>query len=361
MQTTSDLDELSESPTHTQNVNALQVGAGSADEDSPNEDYSDDSEESVTGTVRGTTTSTSSLRVITFEEELGRPAGEHLVQYQHLNPYLRKSPKFNSRESDPKSLYYPFISEHDFALASWFTKSKTTKGRMDEFLRDPRLRAMNGSCSFRGADDWRVRMHEIPWGIKNDQWQATKIRIDSKIADMKSTEHIIYHRDIIETIRFLLGHGPFKDNLTYAPERHYLADGARVYNEMHTGDWWWSQQTQLPDGATVVPLLLATDKTMLTQHHGDLALWPVYLTIGNLDIKTRKSQIRPSMVLVGLIPVVKVGKEHGPDLKSEVYHKAMGHILQRESPNRHDYYLPDCWFDLRTRTNVQIGVCNVLR
>lgn len=69
---------------------------------------------------------------------------------------------------------------------------------------------------------------------------------------------------------------------------------------MHTGDWWWSPQEQLDEGATIAPLLLVTDKTMLTQHHGDLKMWPVYVTIGNLDISARRNQIRPSMVLLGL-------------------------------------------------------------
>lgn len=75
-------------------------------------------------------------------------------------------------------------------------------------------------------------------------------------------------------------------------------------------------------------LLLATDKTMLTQHHGDLAVCPVYLTTGDPGLKTRKSQIRPGMVLIGLIPVVKVGKEPGTNLRSEAHHKAMEHILE---------------------------------
>ena len=35
--------------------------------------------------------------------------------------------------------------------------------------------------------------------------------------------------------------------------------------------------------ATMVPLLLATNKTMLTEHIRDMAQWPVYLTIGTFS------------------------------------------------------------------------------
>ena len=40
---------------------------------------------------------------------------------------------------------------------------------------------------------------------------------------------------------------------------------------MHTEDWWWKTQDKLPDGSTIVPLLIDTDKTILTQHHRDVA------------------------------------------------------------------------------------------
>jgi len=33
-------------------------------------------------------------------------------------------------------------------------------------------------------------------------------------------------------------------------------------------DWWWETQEQLPLGATVVLIILASDKTQLTQHTG---------------------------------------------------------------------------------------------
>ena len=96
---------------------------------------------------------------------------------------------------------------------------------------------------------------------------------------------------------------------------------------MHTAEWWWETQDQLPDQATVVPLLIATDKTLLTQHHGDVSGWPVYLTIGNLDRKTRRSQKRPGQLLVGFLPVVP---NTGDGVKAKIWHLAMETILKRK-------------------------------
>lgn len=38
----------------------------------------------------------------------------------------------------------------------------------------------------------------------------------------------------------------FKDDLIFAPEQHFTDNErtCRVYNEMHTGEWWWSVQVR---------------------------------------------------------------------------------------------------------------------
>jgi len=55
-----------------------------------------------------------------------------------------------------------------------------------------------------------------------------------------------YCRDIIECIRSLYGDPEFVQDLVFAPERHYTSAErtSRIYNEMHTGDWWWTVQVR---------------------------------------------------------------------------------------------------------------------
>ena len=139
-------------------------------------------------------------------------------------------------------------------------------------------------------------MHEIPWGIPNDRFYKANINIVTKDGiDQSNQRYTIYYRDIINIIRFLLEHGPFENNLKYTPERYYIVrleedeSTSRVYNEMYTGNWWWRTQEQIPDGGTVIPILISSDKTVLSQHHGDMAMWPVYISIGNLDSECRRS------------------------------------------------------------------------
>ena len=126
-----------------------------------------------------------------------------------------------------------------------------------------------------------------------------------------------------------MGHGPFAHHLSFAPVRQFSRTGNdnRIYDEMHTADWWWRTQGEIPDGRTVIPILLATDRTMLSQHQGDVSAWPIYVTIGNLDQATRRKQTVPGSVLLGFLPVTS---ETVDDSKAHVYHAAMELILKRK-------------------------------
>jgi len=60
--------------------------------------------------------------------------------------------------------------------------------------------------------------------------------------------------------------------------------------------------------------------------HGDKQAYPIYLTIGNLDGETRRSQTRPGSVQLGFLPIIKSEEIH---TRANVYHRAMEIILKR--------------------------------
>ena len=63
-----------------------------------------------------------------------------------------------------------------------------------------------------------------------------------------------YYRDVVECIRSLYGDPQFVQDLIFAPEQHYTNPECtcRIYNEMHTGDWWWTVQVCNYNSMTIV-------------------------------------------------------------------------------------------------------------
>ena len=223
---------------------------------------------------------------------------------------------------------------------------------MDRFFQDKRLAPLHSGLSFQNAQQWLEQLQRIPHGVgkysdkrrlpntscealeessheaeEDKGWMSTSVTVQSTFENVEKTTYQIQHRDILGAIRFLIGHPPFANDLAYAPIRQYNDNGSRIYTEMHTANWWWETQQKLPDRATVVPLLLATDKTVLTQHHGDTAAWPVYLTIGNLSRQLRRKQTRPSSILLGFIPIVYSNTD---EVKATIWHEAMRTMLERK-------------------------------
>ena len=55
-----------------------------------------------------------------------------------------------------------------------------------------------------------------------------------------------YYRDAVQCVRDLYGDPNFAEHLVVVPERHYTSHErtCRIYNDMHTGDWWWAVQVR---------------------------------------------------------------------------------------------------------------------
>ena len=83
-------------------------------------------------------------------------------------------------------------------------------------------------------------------------------------------------------------------------------------------------------GATVVPVIVSTDKTLLTQFRDRMA-YPIYMTIGNIPKAIRRKPSHHAQVLIGYIPVTKLAgisnKTSRRRALANLFHACMDHAL----------------------------------
>jgi hypothetical protein len=61
------------------------------------------------------------------------------------------------------------------------------------------------------------------------------------------TEHVkFWHRNPIDCVKEILGNPALQPHMKYAPEKLYqdMDKTIRVYEGMHTADWWWELQVR---------------------------------------------------------------------------------------------------------------------
>ncbi|KAF8506129.1 hypothetical protein JB92DRAFT_2737015 [Gautieria morchelliformis] len=152
----------------------------------------------------------------------------------------------------------------------------------------------------------------------------------------------LFYRDPVECVCELMGNPAFRDSLHYVPERVFedKKRTERIYNEMWMANWWWDLQaspmimikSKLPAGATICPVILASDKTRLSQFSGDKVAWPVYLTIGNIPKATRRKVSARANILLGYLPISKLKCFSAGTRKAQgwqLFHYCMRTILSR--------------------------------
>ncbi|KAH6331178.1 hypothetical protein HBI38_024470 [Parastagonospora nodorum] len=160
-----------------------------------------------------------------------------------------------------------------------------------------------------------ARLHDLHTRLpfqSGRQWQeAMSIQEDiaktSGLSELEADQHFFVYQNILSLIAFIISHRPFADELVYAPSQFF------------------SGNTDYPvHRATVVPIIISVDKTQLSLISGDVAAWPVYVTIENLSREARRRRSTPSTLLARFIPTTKI---RDPLLKSQVYHYCIGKLL----------------------------------
>lgn len=91
-------------------------------------------------------------------------------------------------------------------------------------------------------------------------------------------------------------------------------------------------QSHLPNGATLAPLIISTDKTKLTEFSGSKQAYPVYLSIGNISHTIRQKPSMKATVLLAYLSTDKITsskltKAERVSRLHRLFHESLRHIL----------------------------------
>ncbi|THH18011.1 hypothetical protein EUX98_g9024 [Antrodiella citrinella] len=223
--------------------------------------------------------------------------------------------------------YAPFLSQREWLIARWAKLRGPGSTSLDELLGIDGVAEDLGLSFDNSRELNKIIDKQLPPG-------RPRFRCKEVVVDGEAFE--VYYRDALECVKALFGDPNFAADLVFKPERHYLDANRtdRVYHEMHTGRWWWDTQKELEakkKGATVVPVIISSDKTRLTKFKGKSA-YPVYLTIGNIPKEIRRKPSMQSQILLAYLPTTRL--EHitvtaaRRRAVANLFHTCMGRILE---------------------------------
>ncbi|KAF8257683.1 hypothetical protein EI94DRAFT_1774385 [Lactarius quietus] len=230
-----------------------------------------------------------------------------------------------SQEAFHSLTWAPFCSQRDWEIARWAKMHGPTSSALAELLAIPKVVDRLG-LSYRTPKELNdIIDHKLP-GCPPFQCHELVVAGESLQ---------FYFRDLLPCIRSLFGDPKFVRDLVFAPECHYADNEqtSRVYSEMNTGNWWWAVQTSLErrrPGATVIPIIISSDKTQLTLFCGKVA-YLVYLTIGNIPKFIHRKPTQRAQMLMVYIPTLHLEEMGNKAARhrtlGNIYHSCMRKIL----------------------------------
>ncbi|KAJ3500836.1 hypothetical protein NLJ89_g9614 [Agrocybe chaxingu] len=226
--------------------------------------------------------------------------------------------------------FAPFATEMDWRVAKWVVEDGIGHQSFDRLLQIPGLWEKLG-LSF---DNIRQLHQKIDNVIpeRAGAWKAEDLFFN----DQPDVPYTIRYRCPLEAVKSLWGDPSLAKYLVYRPQKVFSNENrkTRIYTEMWTGDWWHSIQKKLPAGATIAPIIIATDKTQLTQFSGGKSAYPVYLTLGNIPKSIRRKPSKRACILLGYLPCAAMLKASNNTKKNicirnqRLFHEAMCLMLE---------------------------------
>ncbi|KAG2085470.1 uncharacterized protein F5147DRAFT_748705 [Suillus discolor] len=216
--------------------------------------------------------------------------------------------------------FYPFQDQAEFEFAK-FLCERLMQSDMERFLKLEWVRRANPS--FSSKDQLLAWVASLPTGPK---WCSTTLEISGY--PTVQPINLIWCNGL-EVAQDLFANPIFANHMTYDP--HVVVDGGEhEYSEYFTAQQAFEIQDQLPKGATIILMIITSDKAPVTQHTGGLEMHPIFVTIGNIQSDVWMRATCHTWRCIAYMPIPKFVDVH-PDyqtiLSQRLFHKCMDIIF----------------------------------
>ncbi|KAG8731844.1 hypothetical protein FRC10_001428 [Ceratobasidium sp. 414] len=169
--------------------------------------------------------------------------------------------------------------------------------------------------------------HRLPTG---PGWRTYEI--NTQVPNYGKYNSYLFTRDIVDVVCDIMADRGFDGDTHYGPKRYYTDEDRknRVYGNVWSANWWWRMQLRIPDeSATIIPLIIASDKTCLSTMAGGQKAYPVYVTVGNIDKSVRRETSRKATALLAYLPVDEFEQAPTAAEKSRLTHTLTHRAMEK--------------------------------
>ncbi|KAJ3925536.1 MAG: hypothetical protein NXY57DRAFT_967666 [Lentinula lateritia] len=147
------------------------------------------------------------------------------------------------------------------------------------------------------------------------------------------TPLVFYYRDAIEVLQDLMKSPLICNSLHFTPMQIFEDSRklVRVYNSWLLGDRAWKMQSQYPEGATLLGVVLSSDKTTVSVITGNWVAHPLLISLANIDSDLLSKALLHLFSLLALLPVPKYIERKTSIrgvLENQLYHECMDIVLE---------------------------------
>ncbi|KAF8320829.1 hypothetical protein DL93DRAFT_2131236 [Clavulina sp. PMI_390] len=240
--------------------------------------------------------------------------------------------------------FAPWANKDEFDFAQRLLKTPMSMADLDSILTSKYM--ADPTRTFNTADEMRGNIRMMKGG---PEWQQKEF----KLPDAPNTPIIYWSRDLIGCVKHLVQNPAFHESFDYAPKKIHSRKGGRIYSEMSSGDMWHRQQATLRHGTTLIPIILASDATHLTNFSGGKKAHAVYMSLGNIHKEVRNAPSNNAWILVALLPTnLKFEAEKFPNktqteampglLAHQAFHRCMRDLLYPLRKDQQRYHVWRC-------------------